>query len=300
MTASYAIGFVIGPLAGGAAYDGGGSTAAFGLAAGLAVTGLLVALAVPETQLRSTVRRRTTGGRRWSLPSRPVRVLLSIDFLVMFAFGFIAPQLVFFAFDVAGLTTTQYGLVVAASSLAMATGQTLLGGLSDRLGRKPVVVVGLFVYAVTFPLYVPFHTPLAIVAIAATAGFAFGILAPAFTAFYLDAADDAQRSTILGVRTSVMSAGAFLGPLVLVVVRAWASAEVVFVATGIGLLAPAVIAAVSLRSPTEAPGDGGVRAQIAGATLLGVIAQANTSRTRGQDLNSSAPMPTSRSSISTP
>lgn len=69
-------------------------------------------------------------------------------------------------------------------------------------------------------------------------------------------------------------------------VRAWASAEVVFVATGIGLLAPAVIAAVSLRSPTEAPGDGGVRAQIAGATLLGVIAQANASRTRGQDLNS--------------
>lgn len=54
VTASYAIGFVIGPLAGGAAYDGGGSTAAFGLAAGLAVTGLLVALAVPETQLRST------------------------------------------------------------------------------------------------------------------------------------------------------------------------------------------------------------------------------------------------------
>ena len=280
--ASYSIGFVVGPLIGGAIYDASGSSTTFAVTAGLAALSVLVALSIPET-LRAPVvprRDRSGGRRRFSLPSGTVRVLLAIDFLVMFAFGFISPQLVFFAFDEAGLSTTQLGIVIASSSLAMAVGQTAFGGLSDRTGRKPVVVIGLFAYAATFPLYVPFHTAVSIPIIAAVAGLAFGILAPAFTAFYLDTAAESERTKVLGIRTSVMSAGAFLGPLTLALVRQWSTPEFAFVITGIALLIPAVVALVFLPAPGAGGDDAGERAQVAGATLIGVIAHVQT--TRGQ------------------
>lgn len=200
---------------------------------------------IPETCRPATAHRRTRRSAA-RLPSPTLRVLLAIDFLVLFAFRFIAPQLVFFAYDQAGLTTTKYGLVVALSALAMAAGQTALGGLSDRLGRRTVIVGALAAYTVTLALHVPFHTPTASHADRRGGRPRVRVLAPALTTAYLETADDAERSSVLGIRNAVMSAGAFAGPLLLAVVRAGVSPETVFVATGLGLLAPAVVALLAL------------------------------------------------------
>ena len=148
---SYGAGFIFGPAVGGFLFDHWGFVAPFGVSAVLALIALLLAFVlVPETRsvLAGAQAQQPSPGLRGSLASLPrplslFATLLLLDFVAIFGFAFIEPQMMFYLYNRLLLTPTQLGIIVGGYGLAMLIGQAGLGQLSDRYGRKPLIVLGL-------------------------------------------------------------------------------------------------------------------------------------------------------------
>ena len=299
---SYGVGFIFGPVIGGMLFDTWGFAAPFAISAVMATIAFVGAfILVPETRTPE-VRRRERLRVRWaaegaatSEPSfldsipRPLAVfgtLLFIDFVGVFAFAFIEPQMIFYFYEELDWTTVQFGVVVGAYGLAMVLSQTLLGQASDRIGRKPIVVLGLVLNTI-------FYFGLAIVTqfgltllVAAVAGAGSGLMAPAMSAYYLDITPSQHRSRIMGVKGSVASLGGVIGPLLVVVFSVFSSPQGVFIAGGVVVALTLLLAVALLKEPRHVPVEVGdvalessrQRALSAQASLRGVALQARTAR----------------------
>jgi len=78
---------------------------------------------------------------------RTVSVLALIAMIRMFGLFTLLPVLSFYARDLEGASSMLIGLAVGAYGLTQAGLQIPLGALSDRIGRMPVIVGGLMVFA---------------------------------------------------------------------------------------------------------------------------------------------------------
>jgi multidrug resistance protein len=299
---AYGVGFIFGPVIGGALFDTWGFAAPFAISAVMASIAFVGAfILVPETRTPEVRRRErlrvrwAAGGASTSEPSfldslpRPLTVfgtLLIIDFVGVFAFAFIEPQMIFYFYEELDWSTVQFGVVVGAYGLAMVLSQTLLGQASDRVGRKPIVVLGLVLNTV-------FYFGLAIVTqfgltllVAAVAGAGSGLMAPAMSAYYLDITPSQHRSRIMGVKGSVASLGGVIGPLLVVVFSVFSSPQGVFIAGGVVVALTLLLAVALLQEPRHVPVEVGdvalessrQRALSAQASLRGVVLQARAER----------------------
>lgn len=78
-----------------------------------------------------------------------IAILFIILFLVMVGFGIVIPIMPFFITHLGGGPTI-LGLFMASYSLMQFFFSPFWGRLSDRIGRRPVILVGLSGYAITF------------------------------------------------------------------------------------------------------------------------------------------------------
>ena len=299
---SYGAGLIIGPVVGGVLYDGWGFAAPFVASAALAFIALIaVAILVPETrtperkwreklrQLRATATIFAQEGSLWATLPRPLYVfatLLFLDFIAIFAFAFVEPQMIFYFYDDLGWTTIQFGAVVGAFGLAMVLGQAVLGRSSDRFGRKPMIVLGmLLATALYFGLVFITWFPL-MVLLAVVAGLGAALIAPALSAFYIDITAEQYRSRVVGIKASFNSLGGVAGPLLVVGASAVMTPQGVFIIAGVLMVIAAVLALAFLREPrhvAEEIGDAAWeltarRAMAAQASLRGVVLRARTTR----------------------
>ncbi len=76
-------------------------------------------------------------------------ILFAVMFLVMAGFGIIIPVLPFYAEEI-GASPTQLGLLMAVYSLTQLIFAPMWGRISDRIGRKPVIMVGILGLALSF------------------------------------------------------------------------------------------------------------------------------------------------------
>src|SRR6476469_8095018 len=76
-------------------------------------------------------------------------ILFLMMFLVMVGFGIIIPVLPFLAEKVGG-SPTELGLLMAVYSLMQLFFAPMWGRISDRIGRKPVMMIGIFGLAISF------------------------------------------------------------------------------------------------------------------------------------------------------
>lgn len=70
-------------------------------------------------------------------------------FLVMVGFGIIIPVMPFYA-EQLGASPTQLGLLMAVYSIMQFLFAPMWGRVSDRIGRKPVIMVGILGLAISF------------------------------------------------------------------------------------------------------------------------------------------------------
>jgi multidrug resistance protein len=299
--AGYGAGFILGPVVGGLLYDWLGYTAPF-IASALMATLAFVAAAilVPETRTpamrhREELRKRRQRDRAlahqdsfWTSLPRPVPVfgvLLLIEFIMVFAFAFIEPQMVFYLYDDLNWTTVQFGVLVASYGLAVVVGQLTLGRLADRFPRKPIIVAGLLLNALFYGSLAFISSFPLLMGVAVLSGLGEAMVLPALGAYVIDMTAEQHRSRAMGIKESAAALGGVVGPLLVVSATAFTTPQGVFLIAAAVVGVVALIALLDLRvtcvaeeCSTEVQEYALRRALVAQATLRGIVTSASASR----------------------
>ena len=83
--------------------------------------------------------------------SRPLVVIFLTVFVNLVGFGIIIPLLPFYA-ETFGASPVVIGLLFAAFSLAQIVAAPILGALSDRFGRRPILIFSLIGTVISFAM----------------------------------------------------------------------------------------------------------------------------------------------------
>jgi len=140
-------------------------------------------------------------------------VVLIIKMIVGVAWLLIEPGFVYYFYGL-GYSSQQFGIFVAIYGFFVFFGEIVLGGLSDKFGRKIIIVVGSVVYA-GFYVYLAFVTPFVNLIIAASiAGIALGLVGPALNALISEISPPNMRTYVFGIATAFSGVAQVLGPLI--------------------------------------------------------------------------------------
>ena len=144
--------------------------------------------------------------------TRAVLVVLYLSmFLVVAGVGIITPLFPFFAKEI-GANSFQLGLLIAVYSLAQAIAAPLWGRLSDRLGRKPILVVGLIGYAASFFMLIWSPNFQILLVARLIGGFVSASAFPTAQAYIVDLVPDEKRGHAMANMGAAANLGFLLGP----------------------------------------------------------------------------------------
>ena len=139
-------------------------------------------------------------------------VLCATLFVAMAGFSVVIPALGDLALTF-GASSFEMGAMTAAYAVAQLVSAPGWGALADRVGRKPVIVFGLFGFAVSFLLMGLADTFPTLMAGRVVGGVLSASALPSAQAFAADLARPEERSTVLGKLGASMALGFVLGPL---------------------------------------------------------------------------------------
>jgi MFS family permease len=111
-----------------------------------------------------------------------------------------------------GASVKLVGLVIATFALVETFFKTAWGGLTDRLGRKPVMVVGLILSALAPLVMAVLRAPVLFVPLRVVDGMGSAALWPAAAAAVADATTPDQRATSMGLLNLAFLGGVAAGP----------------------------------------------------------------------------------------
>lgn len=251
---SASVGWVIGPYFGGLLYDRFGYLVPFLVSALLAAGALMLAIVlIPESRVRPAPQLHLVEVRDRSslrLLFKPVVItILIIAFGSVFAYAFIEPQMMFYAYDDLGWTSSQLGLAMSMFGLTVMLGELGLGQLSDRLGRKPVLLVGLVLFSAQFLGLILFREFAWITLSFTIAGLGNALYDTALCALILDVSPAGNTAGLLGLRTTAASLGSLLGPALVVLVVPLTGPQVVFLIAAILVFLLVLTCGLALHSP---------------------------------------------------
>jgi MFS family permease len=197
---------------------------------------------------------RATIAARTPDPPRALRRLL--PFLAVVALGTIATSVDLFLVARAGelgLPPTQQLLLWAVLHLVRATLASAFGSLSDRIGRRGVLALGLAAHAVVMLLFAGARSAAWMWPLFALHGLHAAITEGAERGFVADLTGAGKRGTVFGIYHAVQGVAGLAGPLLLGGVWDLAGATDAFlVAAAAALLALVALFGVG-RSPGSAP-----------------------------------------------
>lgn len=272
-----AVGWIAGPILGGVLYDHWGYGVALIVSIVIALVTFIIAYRkVPETHRnpsnpadQMTFKKEPSRfgdvkfywrSFRNTLPDpvSPFAFLLWISFAVMFAWAFIEPRFMFYAYEDLGWTSSILGLAMSMYGIAMTLGEFGLSQLSDRLGRKPVILLGLILFLAQFMGLAFFRNPILIAVTFAIAGLGNALYDPALNASILDIAPTEHQARALGIKSTAGSLGSILGPALVVLFSSSVNARGIFlIANGVVILTISVglrSAAISMRTAKHVTG----------------------------------------------
>jgi MFS family permease len=183
-----------------------------------------------------------------------------------------------------GSSYSLLGVIVGASLVAQAVGQWPAGWLSERVGRKEIMVAGLLVSAISSLLFVVPMSVEWLIALRFLQGLGFAAAAPAELAAVADAVPSNELGVAYGWVSGARQAGYILGPAIggfLAVFGRWT----VFVVTGIALLGGALVVAIAVPKAIRQISDGaGIARVLAQSTRVGTALRAVAVMTIGVGL----------------
>ncbi|OFO54184.1 MFS transporter [Nosocomiicoccus sp. HMSC059G07] len=138
--------------------------------------------------------------------------IMLIQFLIYFGFSMIIPVMPELVV-VFGVSTLHLGFIIAIYSIASFISAPFFGTLSDRIGRRPLLIGGLFVFMLSFLVFAIFSNSLAVLYISRfIAGMASGALYVATTSMVADITSIETRTKYMGLIGMAMGIGFVFGP----------------------------------------------------------------------------------------
>jgi MFS family permease len=132
----------------------------------------------------------------------------------------------------------------------MMIGEFAFGRSSDRLGRKPVILVGLVLFSAQFIGLALFRNYILIAVTFLIAGLGNALFDPALTASILDISPQEHRARILGIKHATGSLGNVLGPALVVLLTSALNTKSIFLIS-IGVVLLAIVAGLTIKPETQ-------------------------------------------------
>lgn len=164
-----------------------------------------------------------------------VLIFLSV-FIDLLGFGILIPILPSFSIKVLNIDEAQIGIAIAIYSFVQFIFNPILGKLSDKRGRKPVIVFCLFLNAVGYIIFSFTHSYFLLLTSRVIAGIGGSSIGVA-QAYIADVTTREKRSKGMGVIGAAFGLGFVFGPLIGGFLANYGFAVIGFVAAGFSLLA---------------------------------------------------------------
>lgn len=140
-------------------------------------------------------------------------ILFLVMFLVMVGFGIIIPVIPFYAEEI-GATPTQLGLLMAVYSLMQFLFAPMWGRISDRIGRKPVIMIGILGLSLSFFLMALSTELWMLFAARIIGGFLSSANMPTVMAYVADITSEEDRGKGMGIIGASVGLGFIFGPAI--------------------------------------------------------------------------------------
>ncbi|WP_066633528.1 MFS transporter [Desulfolucanica intricata] len=142
---------------------------------------------------------------------KPIAILFFTLFLVMIGFGIVIPIFPFLILELGG-GPTALGFFMASFSVMQFIFAPFWGKLSDRIGRRPVLLIGLCGYGLTFILFGFVSELWMMFAIRILSGIISSATLPTAMAYIADTTGGEERSKGMGILGAAMGLGMIVGP----------------------------------------------------------------------------------------
>ncbi len=258
------VGATAGPLIGGLILYVTASFAASYLLVGLiGVLALGAALLVPETETRATpVESSLTAraaefreGLRDVITTPAVLTAAAVEATMYLGFGAFLGFLPLYA-RAAGLNDAAIAAVLTLQLSVAVLAKPLAGNLSDRLGRKPVIVLGLGTCAAALPLIFRMTSFAGLLAVVPLLGLGVAAVTPTTNALIADLVAARRLGTGMGVFGTIWDIGEAAGPILAGILIGHIGYEQAFDVLATAIAVVAVVFALRVRIatvPTESP-----------------------------------------------
>lgn len=143
---------------------------------------------------------------------KAIIILFISLFLVMAGFGLVIPIVPFYIEELGGGSIT-YGLFLALFSLMQLIFTPFWGRLSDRIGRRPVLMIGIITFGITFILFGLAKSLKMLFAARILAGIFSSAVLPTAMAYIADITTGEARSKNIGLMGAAMGVGMVFGPV---------------------------------------------------------------------------------------
>ncbi len=184
---------------------------------------------------------------------RPFKVLLVAT--VVFTLGNSTDAFFLLRFTEAGLPLGGVAVLWAAHGAVKMTSTWMGGRLTDRIGRRPLVLAGWMLYAAIYVAFAVSESTVALVAIFLAYGITFGLTEPAERAWVADLAPPGRRGTAFGWYHGAVGVAALPASVVFGLVYARFGAPTAFTMGAVLALIAAIVLVVVPAHARVAPSD---------------------------------------------
>jgi DHA1 family multidrug resistance protein-like MFS transporter len=216
------VGATVGPLIGGfVLYFSASYTVTYLLVGAIGVLTLVVVAWLPDAD--SPMERRVTTlaaravefreGLREVVATPPIFIAAGIEAVMYLGYGAFLGFLPIYAKTV-GLNDAEIAIVLGSQLATAVIAKPIGGRLSDRLGRKPVIVIGLLSCAAALPLIFRSEDFVTFVLVAPVLGLGIAAVTPVTNALIADLASVRRLGAAMGVFGTIWDIGEAAGPII--------------------------------------------------------------------------------------
>jgi MFS family permease len=178
---------------------------------------------------------------------RGILATSGIEAVQYFAYGCVETFLPIFLKEKLGYTTWEIGILFTAQILAATLTKPIMGRLSDRYGRVPMISAGLALGGVTTGLLMFSTNYVELLVLIALFGLGLATVTASTSALVADLSRAYSRGGAMGILSSIMDVGQSSGPMVTGILISAFNYKTAFGAVGIAIIVISLVYELGMR-----------------------------------------------------